>query len=201
MSKRNILLIVVALFAVLGIVFLEVDMDDNVIIAACPTFYYMIDKLEEEGFDVLKTESTKENIELFEKGDVNMFISGRGVNMDDLLSLTVGPGYIFLFREEVLILEDHMGEIMFFTDLSTEDVLGDFKEIKEENLEKVGRIENYIERGIIITSTLNENKGELVHIISENGERIRLSRVPRLHYSSNVNKREVENVREIVNEL
>ncbi len=200
MSKRNILLIVVAISAILGIFFLEEKLNNDVVIAACPTFHYMAEKLEEKGFDVLKTGSTDENIKLFKEGKVNMFISGRSVDEDGLLSLTVGPGYIFLFKEEVLILEDRMSEIIFFTDLSTEDILEDFEKIKEENLEKVEDVSRYIERGIIITSPLNEKKGEMVHVIGENDKRIRLSRVPRLYYSSNISDAKIKEVREIIEE-
>ncbi len=175
---------------------------ESIVIAGCPTFYYMLEKLEKKEFEVVRTSSTKENLELMKKGEVHFAISGRGVLENETFypSLLIGPGYVLLFEEEVIVQKEKMKEISFFTDLFKDDVLRDFSFILESNLHEVSDIESYLNKGIVITNQENENKGQLVHLVDENGERVRISRIPRLYYNEEVDDAIIEDIKRIVEE-
>ncbi len=172
-------------------------------IAVCPTFYYMGEKLEEEGFFVIRTESTCENLQLMEEGKAHFSISGRGLleNNPFFPSLTIGPGYVFLSNEPFVIRENKMNIVPFFTDISPEEIKKDFSDISDElTIEKVDNIEKYLEKGVVITSVINEKKGKLVHLLREDDSRVRLARVPRLYYLPSVSEEKVKIVKNIVKE-
>jgi NDP-sugar pyrophosphorylase family protein len=175
---------------------------DTFSVAGCPTFYYMLDKLEEEGVEVIRTLSTNENFQLMERGLADFSISGRGVLKDERFfpSVIIGPGYSFLSKEEFVITEKEVPFISFFTDIPTESILEDFADFSIENIKKVENIEDYLEEGVVITIPENEHKGRLVHFINEKEERVRLARVPRLYYHSDEQKKTLEMIKSIVKE-
>ncbi len=180
----------------------EDEVEENIVIAGCPTFYYMLEKLEKEGFGVAMTASTKDNFELMKRGEADFAISGRGLIESERFypSLLIGPGYVLLFEEEVVVQKEELEGVNFFTDLSKEDVLRDFSFILENNLYEVDVVEPYFSKGIVITSHVNENKGRLVHLINEKGERVRISRIPRLYYNEGAEDAVIEEIKRVVSE-
>jgi len=164
-------------------------------VAACPTFYYMLEKLEKEGIETIRTESTGESLRLLEEKEVDLVISGRGLKKGEpnFLFEKIGPGYDFFFQKELVIFEKEMEFVPFYTNLSKEKIREDFPYIN--SLEKVEDLGSFLDQGIIITN--NEIKGETVHIFKEEGSRVRLSRLPRLYY---FDSSRVDLVRTIVKE-
>lgn len=173
---------------------------ENIVVGACPTFHYLIYDLQEEGYSTVKLESPAEGFQRTEEGEVDLFLSSRGVGQGepDFSFLNLEPGYVFLFREEAVLLEKEMGMVNFYTDQPVEEILENFSYILKENLEKVGDVENYLQEGVVITSIENEKKGEQVHVREETGRKLRLSVVPRLFYSSEIPEKEALAIKEIL---
>lgn len=161
------------------------EAEEDLVVAACPTFHYMLEKLEDErGITGIKTESTAKSLELLGADEADLIISGRTLreNEPELLSQKIGKGYDFLFIQEALIPEEEMKFVPFYTDLKKEDIIRDFAHIAEENLTEVQEIENYLHKGVVITALEGALVGEPVHILDASGNRLRLSRLPRIHY-------------------
>ncbi len=148
--------------------------EDDLTVAACPTFHYLLDDFD----NYVKTNSTAESISLFLNGEVDAFISGRALKPSepDIPFEVIGSGYSFLYQVGGAILEREMNHYQFYTDL--EGVSEDFPYI--EKIEKVEDVYEYIDKGIVITSVINTDysKGEVVSVFQDNGERVRLSRTP-----------------------
>ncbi|MCF7845289.1 MAG: substrate-binding domain-containing protein [Candidatus Pacebacteria bacterium] len=154
-------------------------------VAVSPTFYYLFQDLKENNnIEVFETDSTLEGLDLMERGVVDVAVLGRPLREEELslLSEVVGGGYDFIYKEEMVISEEEMSEIVFYTDLETEEVINDFKQITSRNIVKIEDIENYIEKGIVITSIDGLLVRELVHVLKDDGSRVRLSRLPRVYY-------------------
>ncbi len=173
---------------------------ESIVVGACPTFHYLIYDLQEEGYSTVRLGSPAEGFQRTEEGEVDLFLSSRGVGQGepDFPSLNLEPGYVFLFREEAVLLEKEMGTVNFYTDQPAEEVLESFPYIPKENLKKVGDVENYLQEGVVITSIENEKKGEPVHVREETGRRLRLTVVPRLFYSPEVSEKEALAIKEIL---
>ena len=95
--------------------------EEAITIAACPTFHYMLEKMvNNQEIITIKTQSTAESLKLLEKEKVNLIISGRALKPEepDFSFKIIGPGYDFLFQEEILILEKEMNLVPFYTKLS-----------------------------------------------------------------------------------
>ncbi len=154
---------------------------ETIKIAACPTFYYLLAEIESDQIQTIKTQSTAESINLLEEEEVDLIISGRPLKEQepDFLFTIIGPGYDFLFEKELFMKEEQMQDIIFYTNLSIDKISEDFSYITK--IEKVDNILDYLQKGIVITKLENRLKGELVHIVKENGSRVRLSRRPRLY--------------------
>ena len=90
--------------------------------------------------------------------------------------------------------------VPFYSDLSLDKIIKDFDFISEQNLAKTENIDQDLNKGVIITFLENEMKGEMVHIFQENGERLRLSRLPRLYYSSSLEEEKIKFIKEIIKE-
>jgi hypothetical protein len=163
--------------------YLEMEDDKNGIrVAICPTFYYLL--AENNDIIVVKTDSTSESLKLIEEKKVNAVISGRALKKKEpeLFYQIIGEGYDFIYKDEVIIFEEEMEFIPFFTDLDAEKIINDFQYISEKNLSKVENIYNYLEKGIIITFLEDKLIEEPVHILKKDGTRLHLSRRPRIYY-------------------
>jgi hypothetical protein len=165
------------------------EVDSTLRIAACPSFHHLLDKLtEEENIITIKTSATGESLKLLSNKEVDFIISGRALkpNEPSLEYKILGHGYDFLFEQEIMITEDEMPSIKFFTDLPIAEITKDFPQIPQANIVKIDNIEKHLNQGIIITRLENEIKGDVAHIMQETGRRVALSRLPRLYYHSEV---------------
>ncbi len=191
MKKTFIIIIILIILFLIGF-----NLKAEIIkIAACPTFHYLLEEIDSDRIETIKTKSTAESIALLKEKEVDLIISGRALKEEepDFLYKIIGPGYDFLFEQELFMTEKQMKDIIFYTDLSIENILEDFPYI--EKVEKVENIFEYLDQGIIITKLKNKLEGEIVHIFSENGIRPRLSRLPRLYSFS---EEKLEMIKDII---
>jgi len=155
--------------------------------AACPTFYYLLDELKEMGFKTIKVNSTAESLYYLQGGGADLVISGRMLKPEEprFSFEVIGPGYSFLAKKEIAVLEEEMAEHQFFTDLAPEDIINQFTYILEDRITKTNKIYDYLSEGIIITSVENTDYSisEIVHVFRGDGSRHRFSRTPIIYYS------------------
>lgn len=185
--------------------FLLAEKEKKPIVAACPTLHYLLEELESsQKADVIMTDSTAESLRLIEKGAVDLIISGRALKEREprLISEKIGAGYDFIFREEVVVLEEEMRFIPFYTDLNLEKIMEDFRHISESNLNKIEEPRKYLEKGIVIT-TLDDGFliGETVHVLEAGGSRVRLSRLPRIYYDEGISANKIKNLTNFLNDI
>ncbi len=157
--------------------------DEKLVAAVCPTYHHIFGK-DNEDIIVIKTDSTSESLELIKERDVNVVISGRALGKEEprLLSQIIGEGYDFISSNEIIIFEEEMRFNQFYTNLEKEPIIKNFQYISEENLTKIEDINDYLDRGIVITSLEGFLIGESVHILNKNHSRVNLSRLPRVYY-------------------
>lgn len=161
------------------------EKEKTMFVAVCPTFYYMAEGMENNSkINIIKTGSTSESLGLFKGGTVDFIVSGRALKKGEpqLPSIKIGKGYDFIFKNEIVIYEKEMGDFLFYTNLSKEEIVQEFEYISEKNLIEVENIYEYLNEGIVITHLNDFSKGEIVHILKENNSRVRLSRLPRIYY-------------------
>jgi hypothetical protein len=177
--------------------------ESPIVITACPTFYYMLEKIEnEENIKIIKSQTTTESLYLLEKEEVDLVISGRALKQNEFnfLSKKIGHGYDFVSEKEMYIVENQMKDFIFYTNLNFEKIIEDFNFISENNLTKTENPFEYLNRGIAIISLENNLEGELVHILKNDGSRIRISRIPRLYYKDNIPEEKINFIEEIIKE-
>ncbi len=167
----------------------ELNKKEEIMVAACPTFYYMLDKIEEDKTaTTVRVANTAEGMGLLSDKKIDILISGRALKIgeSDYFFRVVGKGYDFIYKNEIIISEQEMMFVPFYTDLDLEKIIEDFKYISIDNIERVDDIGNYLDKGVVVTLVEDKMKGESVHIIGNNNLRVRLSRRPRMYYSSDV---------------
>ncbi len=181
---KKIFIFFFILFLIITILIFKIK-DENLFIAVCPTYQYISEKIiDNESVVIIKTDSTTESLKLIEAGKVDAIISGRALKKEEpqLLSKIIGEGYDFISKDEIVIFEEEMEFVSFYTNLQTDQILDTFQYISEENLTKVENIKDYIEKGVVITSLDGFLIGEPVYILKEDNSRVFLSRLPRIYY-------------------
>ncbi len=170
---------------------LIIEEELNLTVAGCPTFYYILDKLNDNGINVVETDSTAESFYFFQQGIADLVVAGRILRPDEpeISFEVIGPGYSFISEKELFVLDKQMSEYDFFTDLSIKEIMEIFPYITRDKISEVENVYNYLSKGIIITSVENTDysKSEIVHIYKEDGSRHRFSRTPIIYYSENTN--------------
>ncbi len=181
----------------------ELIQQGEVVVAACPTFHYMLDKIEEEQkATIIRVANTAEGMGLLIDEKTDILISGRALMPEepDYSFRVVGPGYDFIYKNEIIISEQEMMFVPFYTDLDSEKIIEDFKYISVDNIERVDDIDRYLDQGVVVTLLEGRMKGEPVHIIENNNSRVRLSRRPRMYYAPDTDKNILDEVESIINE-
>ncbi|GEM_PF-4522654 len=174
---------------------------EDIVVAACPTFHYMLEKLKDvENVRVVKTSSTGETLKMIDGEVADMGISGRPLKEGEpsLSYEVIGEGYDFIFLEEFVIREQNMSKLLFYTDIEKEKILEDFDHISNDNLVKADDAKEYMRDGVVITFLDGRMEGESVHILKNNGERVRLSRRPRVYYSPESRIKERESIKKVI---
>ncbi len=174
--------------------------EKDISLAVCPTFYYVADNSKDLNF--IKTKTTAESLYLLTNKEVDFVISGRPLKdgESDFNFEIIGEGYDFIFEKEIIIMEEEMLLVPFYTNLDPKIIIEDFEYISEDNLIKISKedIDNHLKEGVIITFLDDRIKGGSVHIFNENGKRVRLSRRPRIYYSSLIEEDELNKLKEIL---
>ncbi len=160
--------------------------EEKLFVAVCPTYHYISERAKDnKNIVIIKTDSTTESLKLIKEGKVDVVISGRALRKEEpqLLSQIIGEGYDFISKDEIIIFEEEMEFIPFYTNLQTDQIIESFQYISEENLTRVENIDDYLEKGVVITSLDGFLIGESVHILKKDNSRVFLSRLLRIYYS------------------
>lgn len=197
MKNKIITLIVLVLVIIAGFFifnFNRQNKDQNVMkeslvqekikIAVCPTYYELSDKLDINKYQIIKTNSTAQSVNLLNNNEVDIILSGRTLKPDEpqLNHLLIGDGYSFLSNQELTIYIDQLNQYNIYTDLSNTEELKE--KLFTKKIETVKNVYEYLDKGIVITSWENTDydKIKIVHLLEENGERVKLSRRATVYY-------------------
>ncbi|MDD3284167.1 MAG: hypothetical protein PHZ07_01075 [Patescibacteria group bacterium] len=151
-------------------------------IAACPTCYELLKNIDNNKYEIIRTNSTSESIELLENKLVDIILGGRTLKPEEpkLDSLVISDGYSFLGNQEITIYIDELKKYSIYTDLDIESIKNN---ISIQKIKKVDNIYDYLDKGIVITSWENTDytKAKIVHVLEDNGNRLKLSRRPTVY--------------------
>jgi len=153
---------------------------EKVKIAVCPTFLSLASTLDQDEFEIIKTQSTSESLDLLNNKTVDYVLAGRPPKPHEKNYQTEfisKIGYSFVSKTEKAVTKD---------DLDKEKICSDLDEGKIDeglHLKEVVQVNNILEcpqESIVITSWDNTNYGEFwpVHVMNNDGLRHILSRTP-----------------------
>ncbi len=208
MYKKNKTLIFVSIIIIfLLVIFIltfsweRTEKDLNVIkIAACPTFYYKINKLNSDNFSVILTNSTSESLKLLESGQVDYAVGGRTLlPYEPRFDFNViGEGFSFLSDKSKIIYDYQLKNHLIYTDLDLDVLKKNFGDL---NYNLVDNIYNYLKDNIVITSWDNTDfdRAEIVHLLKFDNSRIIESRLPTVFCKNICNYAIIDNIKKTVN--
>lgn len=170
-------------------------------VAACPTFYKILETLEIENKNIktIKTRSSTESLILLKNNRVDYVISGRALKPGELFNYrTIGKNnnyYSFLGKDELTIYYSDLNNYTFYTDL---DLKKTREELKIKNIVKTDNIYEHLEDGIIITSWNNTdlNLAKIITILNKDGSKLAKSRIPIIYFNNK--EKEIKNIKEII---
>lgn len=198
--KNKLILIILGFVAILTILFLssrtgesldsssgdilgDTGTRNRMRIAVCPTFYSLVDDLDTEKYEIVRTASTAENIILIESGEVEYMIPGRALapwepELDSIV-LSDDESYSFIgLIEEPLYITDERNDLENFSIYTDQDPdrIEELFGVSDVNF--VRDVYQHLEDGIIITSWGNTSyaQGIPVSILNEDGSRVAESR-------------------------
>lgn len=167
-------------------------------VAICPTFYDRAEQLDKEKFELIKTNSSSESLNLLKRKEVDFVIAGRKLLPEEeyFESILIGEKdiyYSFLSLNNEQINVNDFDSYNFYTDIDLNLIK---KDLGIDKVEKVDDIYKHLEKGITITSWENTdlNRAKIVHVLNNNGSRLELSRIPTLYYQSNCDKASIEEI-------
>lgn len=173
----------------------EQKKEEKIKIAACPTFYDMIKKLDAKKYQLIYTDSTAQSVKLLENKRTDFVLAGRTLkpNEPDLEYVVIDEGYSFLSSKSKTVNARELKDYIIYTDLETEQLKRDLMAGK---IEKTDSVYKYLDKGIVVTSWENTdyNRAEIVHVLKDNGERLAISRRPTLYCSLSCDKEELTNL-------
>ena len=165
----------------------ETENSPDVVLAICPTYHFLIDNLEESGFEVIKTNSTSQSISLLREGKADLIISGRKPMPDEkdlkYRAVELEGHYSFLSATSNSIYENNLNRYQVYTDQEVSDIRKTFN--LEENIVRVENVYEYLNEGIVITSWSNTDYSQsaVVHVLNSTGVRNPYSRMPFIYYN------------------
>lgn len=159
--------------------------ENKIKVAVCPTFYdYNLSNIL-NNYETIKTSSTAESLNLLSSNLVDYVLAGRKLkpneeNNDLEFKILENIGYSFLSNKINSITTEYFDSHVFYTDLDLENIK---KDLNIKNIQKVDNIYDYLDNGIIITLIENTDysRANLVHVLDENNNRLKLSRTPILY--------------------
>lgn len=185
MKKRIIFITILSLF-VLGLFISNIFASNKSIIkiTACPTYYYeLLDQLDPKKYELFFSESTSRSIIFLKNNIVDVIISGRTLKPGEInaQSLVLGKGYSFLSNSEKTIFIEELKNYDIYTDFEVDKIKNLFPVM---NISQVEDVYQYMDEGIIITSWENTdyNRAEIIHLLENNGRRVKLSRQATAYY-------------------
>ncbi|MFP4514677.1 MAG: hypothetical protein ACLFNO_01580 [Parcubacteria group bacterium] len=152
-------------------------------IAACPTYSELLLLKQDNWYNVLSTRSTAESLTLLNKNLVDYVVSGRPpkpLESDYKYFYVNKSGYSFLGDSSVSYYLDDLKDMKIYTDLKDVDVEFLEGDLKLNNIIKVDDVYNRDDNSLAITTWENTDysKDSIVHIYNKNNNRYELSRTP-----------------------
>ncbi len=204
MKKIIIISVTLLIFFVSLSILIDNKDEKEITVASCPTFYYMLDKIDDiDWVNTIKSGSTAESLEYYKKGEADVVISGRPLSEDEpkLLAEKIGRGYDFIFMESFPMWEEEMELITFYTNLDKQQIIDDFQYITEDNILKLeGDVEDYITESVVITILDDHMIGGTANIFKSDQSRVRMTRLPRIYYDDKINKNKIVAIKETIKE-
>ncbi len=152
-----------------------------IFIATCDTCYHEFKDKISAPFELIRTQSTGESLDLLKAGTVELAIAGRTPKETEFAGdgIVLRKGYSFLGSKEEVVLFSELSDYNLYSDLPPSDI----KNLSLKNVTPVEDIYPYLDQGIAITSWENTDykKAEIVHIFKAGMSRLPLSRQPTLH--------------------
>jgi hypothetical protein len=158
------------------------SVQEKITIAACPTCQEIAEKLDPQKYKIIATQSTSESVELVENQQADFLLAGRKLKSNEprMEGAVIGKGFSFIGSRELSIQVSELGDYTIYTDLAV-DMIRDVFPV--EKIEKVENVYQYLEKGIAITTWENTDysKANIIHLLENDGERVKLSRQPTLY--------------------
>ncbi len=194
MNKKILIFIILFIIFIAGFFIFSDDKQNKIRIGACPTCFEMAKEINNKEYEIIKTASTAESLALLEDQKVDIILAGRKLKphepqMDGIL---LKKGYSLLSKKGAVVYIDQLKNYDVYTDLDAELLKSVFS---LQKIKEVSNVYKYLDKGIVITSWENTDytKAEIVHVLKENGKRVKLSRQPTI-YCPNVCGKEAQEV-------
>jgi hypothetical protein len=156
---------------------------EKIKVATCPSCWEIAKNINSNKYEIIPTGSTAESIALLENKKVDMILAGQKLKPQEpkLKEVLIEEGYSFLNNQEATIFIDQLSNYNIYSDLDEEELKEKFP---IEKIQTVSNVYEYLNKGIIITSWENTDyqRAEIVHVLKEDGSRVKLSRQPTIYY-------------------
>lgn len=166
-------------------------------IAVCPTYHEVVNSLNEAEYEIIKTNSTAESLELLSDNKVEFVLSGRPLKPNEgsfQQEFIVQDGYSFVSAQEQVINQDNLNNEIICTDLDKTEVE---KKLNLKNIQQVQEIADCFDNSIIVTSwdRTDYSKTKIVQVINSDGSRYSLSRTPILYCHNNCSQEIIDQIK------
>ncbi len=174
---------------------------DKIRVAACPTFYEDIVKLDTEKFDLIFTDSTSDSLYLLSNNKTDVVLSGRILmpgegNFKKEVLTDSNSHYSFLsnFSRKIYVSDFDLYD--FYTDLDINKVKDD---LGIKKVSKVLDVYEHLGSGVIITSWNNTDleRSEIVHVLNDDNSRLKISRIPTAYYKDDCDKQTILEIKNL----
>ena len=154
-------------------------------VAVCPTYHKMVESIDTEEYEFVKTGATAESLSLLMNNYADIVLAGRVLKPSEpkLQSILVREeGYSFLSDHSRMVMVKDLNRYDIYTNL---DIALIKKLFSVEKVHQVDDVYESLDKGIVITSWENTDyaRAEIVHVLQDSGEREPLSRRPTLYFS------------------
>ena len=190
-----ILIFIFIVMVVFGLLMSQNQSDDRVDIvqtttikiAVCPTYYDIADSLDKTEYEIIKTKSTSDSLELLAGNQVEVVLSGRPLKPGEgnfKTEFIAKNGYSFISVQEKVVDKDNLNDEIICTDLEKTKVE---IELNLKNIYQTKEIADCPNNSIIVTSwdKTDYSKFSIVQLINSDGSRYLLSRTPILYCRDN----------------
>jgi len=196
-------ILIVFLFTIFILVFAWEDKKkdlDLIKVAACPTFYYKINKLNSDNFSVILTNSTSESLNMLKLGQVDYALGGRILfpHEPNFEFNVVGEAFSFLSSQSKIVYDYQLLKHSIYTDLDIDILKKNFGDL---DYIAVDNVYNHLENNIVVTSWDNTDfsRAEIIHLLKHDNSRIIESRLPTVFCYDKCSYNIIDNIKKAIN--